>query len=86
MLVPWVLPKPEPIIVTEEPTPPAAGERSVITGVLPGEPGVKLTLSNVAVARLEFVPALRAKPTYTFVSIVTVALPVSYHVEPSVDR
>ena len=70
VLVPWVAPKLEPVIVTDVPTPPRVGDKPVTKGV---DPMVTDTLSNVAVARTEGeVLPLTASPMYTFVAIVIV--------------
>src|SRR5712691_5318611 len=59
VLVPWVAPKLEPVIVTDVPTPPRLGDKPVTKGV---DPMVTDTLSKVAVARLEVVSLLAASP------------------------
>jgi hypothetical protein len=70
-LVDSEVPKPEPDTTTWLPTAPVVAESPVIAGA--GEV-VELidTLSNVAVARVEPVSLLTARPTYTFVAIVIV--------------
>src|ERR1700730_13850784 len=70
VLVPCVVPKPEPEIVTELPTAPRAGDVPVTTGVVPI---VSETLSNVAVSNVELYisPAHVTRPTYTFCAMVT---------------
>jgi hypothetical protein len=49
VLLPWVAPKFDPEIVTDEPIPPSTGETPVTNGLVPI---VTDTLSKVAVARL----------------------------------
>jgi hypothetical protein len=63
VLAPWAEPKFDPVMVTEVPTGPDAGDRLVITGDDGPEGVVTETLSNVAVERLELSSLLTAKPT-----------------------
>jgi hypothetical protein len=60
VLVPWLAPKLLPLMVTEAPNPPALGLIEEIMGMVPG---VKVSSSNVAVAKLEILPYVTAKPT-----------------------
>src|SRR5690349_21043572 len=60
VLFPCELPKLDPVMVTEVPTPPAIGETPVTYGVVPT---TMRTLSNVAVSVVELDPLLTASPT-----------------------
>src|SRR5216683_1410000 len=60
VLVPWVVPKFEPVTVTAVPEPPKSGDTPVTKGVAPM---VSETLSKVAVARAEGLPLDTANPT-----------------------
>ena len=84
-LVPCGTPNPEPEITTEPPTDPVVAETPLITG--PGVPGVVMdTLSNVAVAKLDVLLLLTAKPTFTLCAMLIVwLLPTCVQVNPSGD-
>ncbi len=60
VLFPCVAPKPDPVIVTDVPSPPNSGDTPVTNGVVPM---VTDTLSNVAVAKAEVLPFVAANPT-----------------------
>src|SRR4029077_16581626 len=60
VLVPWLVPKFEPVTVTAVPDPPKSGDTPVTNGVVPT---VNDTLSKVAVARAEVLPLVTANPT-----------------------
>jgi hypothetical protein len=54
VLVPWVVPKPLPVIVTDVPAPPEVGDRLVMLGAAIARIGMKRNARNVtnAVARV----------------------------------
>jgi hypothetical protein len=60
VLVPCVVPKLEPVTVTMVPTPPRFGDTPVTNGVVPT---VSVTLSNVAVVRVDVLSLLTTSPT-----------------------
>jgi hypothetical protein len=59
-LVPCVAPNANPLIVTDEPSPPYVGEIPVMMAEVPD---VIETLSNVAVPSVEVLPLVTANPT-----------------------
>src|SRR6266481_9732666 len=82
-LLPCVAPKLEPVMVTAVPTAPKLGDTPVTNGVVPT---LRVTLSNVAVVRVELLSLLTTKPTYTFCAMVIVWLvPTCTQFTPSVD-
>src|SRR2546426_7817037 len=60
VLVPWLDPKFDPVMVTDVPSGPRSGDTPVTKGVAPT---VSETLSNVAVARAVVLLLFTAKPT-----------------------
>src|SRR5271170_3266926 len=86
VLLPIVVPNPEPDIVTEEPGAPVAGDMPVITGLASDPPEVTETLSNVAVDKDAVLPLFTPKPTYTVSAVVKVCVvPICVQVVPFVD-
>src|ERR1700734_1913968 len=76
LLVPCVAPKFVPVTVTEVPIGPMVGDTLETDGV-----GVTVTLSNVAGSR--YPDPLTARPMYTVVGIVIVAVPSCVQLFPS---
>ena len=60
VLLPWVPPKFDPVMVTDVPVPPKFGDTLVTKGV---DPMITETLSNVAVDNDEVLPLVTANPT-----------------------
>jgi hypothetical protein len=71
VLVPWVVPKLDPVTVTDVPTDPTVGDRPVTKGVVPK---VIDTLSKVAVASFVLSWLLTPRPMYAFCAMVIVWL------------
>ena len=84
VLVPCVAPKFDPVIVTEAPIAPDAGERFEIVGEVPQPLKLMDTLSKVAEPSVELLPPLAPNPIYTFwlMGIESVD-PTCVHVLPS---
>src|SRR5271154_3035145 len=86
VLLPIVVPNPEPEIVTDAPGAPEAGVMPVITGFGRDAPAVIETLSNVAGVKDAVLPLVTPKPTYTVSPVVKVCVvPICVQVVPFVE-
>jgi hypothetical protein len=80
VLVPCVTPKFVPAIVTAVPTPPDVGFNVVMLGA--DDPRLTVTLLKVPTVTTAGLSLFTAKPTYAFVAIGIVTLPIRIHAVP----